>query len=80
MSRQRANPLTPHRIPLVRHCTTSNLVLLKGLFNLLQVGEQPDVGGDFVCGRGKGGEGREDVDVDFARVGLSGHGVGGRES
>lgn len=74
--REGADPLTPHGVSLVRHRTAPNLVLLERLLDLLQVGEQPDVGCDLVCRRGERGEGGEDVDVDLARVRLASDGVG----
>ncbi len=41
----------------------------------LEVGEEAQVGGELVCGRTEAGQGRENVDVDFARVRLGRHGV-----
>lgn len=75
MARKGADALRPHRVPLVRHRGRANLVLLERLLDLLQVREQADVGRDLVRGRAERGERAEDVDVDLARVGLSGDGV-----
>lgn len=78
--REGANALAAHRVPLVRHRTASDLVLLERLLDLLEVCEETDVGRDLVRGRTEGREGREDVDVDFAGVGLSRDGVRGGEA
>ena len=74
--RQRADTFTSHRVPLVRHGTRSDLVLLEGLLDLLEVREQSDVGRDLVRGGSEGREGTENVNVDLARVGLARDRVG----
>lgn len=71
-----ADTLATHRVPLVGHSRTSNLVLLEGLLNLLEVGEKTNIGGDLMSGSSQGSEGTENVDVDLAGVGLSSDGVG----
>ncbi len=45
---QAADPLALHWVPLVGHRRRTDLVLAEGLVDLLAVGEQADVGGDFV--------------------------------
>ena len=75
-----AHAFAAHRVSLVRHRTASNLVLLERLLDLLEVREETNVGRDLVCGRSERGEGSEDVDVDLARVGLAGDGVGAGEA
>jgi hypothetical protein len=76
MPRKRAYPLASHRIPLVRHRARSDLVLLKWLLNLLEIGKQPEVGRNFSCGGTKRGKRLQDINVYLARVGLGGDGVG----
>jgi hypothetical protein len=71
-----ANALATHGVALVGHGGGSNLVLLERLLELLEVGEETNVGGDFVGSGAERGEGAEDVNVDLARVGLSSEGVG----
>ena len=75
MPSEAAHPLASHRVPLVRHRTAPNLVLLKRLLDLLQVCQQPQVRGHFVRGCAQTREGLEDVDVDLAGVGLGRDGV-----
>lgn len=75
MPRQRTHSLASHRVALVRHRATSNLILLEGLLDLLEVGEQADIGRNLVRGGGERGEWTENVDIDLARVSLTGNGV-----
>lgn len=75
MPRQRAYPLTPHRIPLVRHRARPDLVLLKRLLDLLQIREQAQVSRDLGRCRAKRRKGLENVNVDLAGVGLGCHRV-----
>jgi hypothetical protein len=80
MSTKTANPLTPHRVSLIRHRTTPNLRTLKRLFHFFQVREQAQVRPDFVGRGSQGSERGEDVYVDFAGVSLGGYGVGEGEA
>ena len=76
MTSERANTLRPHRVALVRHGRGTDLVLLERFLDLLEVGEETDVGRDLVGSGTERGERAEDVDIDLARVGLAGDGVG----
>lgn len=76
VARKRAGTLRAHGVTLVGHGRRADLVLLEGLLDLLEVGEETDVGGHLVDGRAERGEGREDVGVNLARVGLASNGVG----
>lgn len=71
-----ADALATHRVALVGHSRGSNLVLLEWLLKLLEVGQETDVGGDLVSSSAERCEGAENVNVDLARVGLSGDRVG----
>lgn len=73
--RERADPLGPHGVALVRHRGRPDLRRLERLLDLLQVREQPEVGRELVRGGPEGGERGEDVDVDLAGVRLGGDGV-----
>ena len=75
MPSEAAHPLASHRVPLVRHRTAPNLVLLKWLLDLFQVCQQPQVRGHLVRGCTQTREGLEDVDVDLAGIGLGRNGV-----
>lgn len=44
VARERAHALAAHGVALVRHCRRADLVLLKGLLDFLEVGEQAQVG------------------------------------
>ena len=76
MPRERAHALGAHGIALVRHRGRPDLRRLERLLDLLQVCEETEVRRELVRGRTEGGERREDVDVDLARVGLRGDRVG----
>ena len=70
VSGQGAHPLASHGVALVGHGAGPDLRLLEGLLHLLQVRQEPDVGGHLVA---RGAEGRERVqrvDVDLTRVRL----------
>jgi hypothetical protein len=71
-----ADTLGTHGVALVSHGGRSDLVLLEGLLNLLEVGKETDIGGDLVSGGTEGSERTENVDVDLAGVGLTSDGVG----
>lgn len=80
MSRQRTNTFTSHRVPLVSHRTRTNLILLERFLDFFQVRKETNIGSDFVSGSSEGRQGTENVNVNFARVGLSSYGVGSLES
>ena len=73
MPGETANPLTPHRVPLVSHRAAANLRFGEGFLNLLQVSEEADIATHLVSGLGNTGESREDVVIDLSRVSLAGH-------
>ncbi|MFT3683552.1 MAG: hypothetical protein QM783_01290 [Phycisphaerales bacterium] len=66
-----ADALAAHGVALVGHCAGADLLVLEGLVELLAVGEEADVGGDFVKDARGGGEVGEDEGVDDAGVGLA---------
>ena len=70
-----AAALGAHGVALVGHGGGADLILLKGFFHFLEVGQQAPVGGDFMGAGGHRTEGREDIAVDLARIGLAGDGV-----
>lgn len=74
--RQGADTLASHGVPLVRHRTRTDLVLLEGFLDLFEVREQSNVGSDFVSGSTEGSEGSENVNVDLAGVGLTSDRIG----
>lgn len=80
VARERAQALATHGVALVRHGGRADLVLLERLLDLLQVGEQTDVGGHLVDGGTERGKGAEDIGVDLTRVGLASDGVGVAEA
>ena len=49
---QGRDALAPHGIPFVGHSRRTDLALLKGLLNLLQVLQQPDIVGELMCAGG----------------------------
>ncbi len=50
------------------------MFLCEGLFELFEVGEQPQIGCAFVCRGGKTRKGIEDADILFSGIGLAGDG------
>ena len=74
---QGADALAAHGVALVGHGGGTDLVLLKGLLHLLQVAEQPQVGGELAGGLGDAGQGGNHLIVHLPGVGLAGHGGGG---
>ena len=70
---QGADPLAPHGVALVGHGGRTDLVFLKGLFHLLEVGQQAQVGGKLHAALGDAGQGVEDESVHLAAVGLARH-------
>ena len=70
--RERADPLGPHGVALVRHRGRPDLRRLERLLDLLQVREQAEVRRELVGRCAKRGERGEHVDVDLARVSLRG--------
>lgn len=67
---QRTESLAPHRIPLIRHGGAARLVLFEGLFDLLQRCQVADVAAELLARRPERPERLQDVDVNFAVVGL----------
>lgn len=79
MPRQPTHPLAPHRVPLVSHRRASNLIFFKRFFQFFHVCEETNVGCEFVGRDAECAEGRENVEVDVAGVGLAGYLEGGGE-
>ena len=71
---QGADALTPHGVALVRHGGGTDLVLLKGLFHLLEVGQQTDIGGHLHGALGNAGQGAQHLIIHLAAVGLAADG------
>mmetsp|Transcript_3256 Transcript_3256/g.4201 ORF Transcript_3256/g.4201 Transcript_3256/m.4201 type:complete len:231 (+) Transcript_3256:598-1290(+) len=70
---KRTASLRPHGVTLVGHGRTSNLILGKWLFHLLQVGKETDIATHFVRRLGNPTEETQDVIINLACVGLSTH-------
>jgi len=75
MASQGASTLAAHGVTLVSHCGASDLILLERLLDLLQVGQETDIGGNLVDGGTERGHGHQDIDINLARVGLASDGV-----
>jgi len=71
VTRKRANTLTSHGVSLVSHGRRTNLGLLKGLLNLLEVSKQTDISSKLVSRDTKGSQGAQNVNVNLSRVGLA---------
>ena len=63
---ERTDSFGAHGVALVRHCAGADLVFLERLFDFLEVCEQTDVSGEFVCGLRDSGERGEHEVVDLA--------------
>jgi len=70
---QSADALAAHGVALVGHGGGTDLVLLKRLFHLLEVGQQAQVGGELHAALADAGQCVEDEGVHLAAVGLAGH-------
>ena len=73
ISCQSADALAPHGVALIGHGRGPDLVLLKGLLHLLQVAQQPQVGGELAGALGDAGQGGHHVVVHLSGVGLPAH-------
>ena len=71
------DPLRAHRIRLVGHGRGTDLVIGQGLAQLLEAGQQTDVGGELGRRLGNARERVEDEGVDLPRIGLPGHRIRG---
>ena len=71
MPGEAANPLAPHRVPLVSHRAASNLRFLKRLFHLLVGKTLVVVGSHFFLGNLHAGK-ESDVCADFVSRGTEG--------
>lgn len=71
VSGQRTHSLTSHWVSLVGHGGRTNLGLLKRLLNLLQVGQQTDVGGELVGGGSQRSQRTQDINVNLSGVSLA---------
>ena len=70
---QGADTLAAHGVALVGHGGGADLVLFKGLLHLLQVAEQPHVGGKLAGGLSDAGQGGHHVVVHLPGIGLAAH-------
>ena len=70
---QGADTLAAHGVALVGHGGRADLVLLKGLFHLLEVGQQAQVGGKLHAALADAGQCVEHKGVHLAAGGLAGH-------
>ena len=68
---QGADALAPHGVALVGHGGRTDLILLKGLLHLLEVGQQTQVGGKLHAALGNTGQRVEDECIHLAAVGLA---------
>ena len=71
--------LAAHRIALVRHRRGADLAALGGLVQLLEAGQQPDVGRELGGRLGDPGEAAEEVELRLSRRCLAGHRIGARK-
>ena len=73
VARQAANPLAPHRVPLVRHRARPDLGRLEGLLYLLSAGEEADVRADLVRRGPEAAQPRDNIRVNLPGVSLPRH-------
>ena len=77
IARKRADPLGAHRVALVGHGRGADLMRLKGLVDLLEVAQKPDIGGEFRRALRDAGEHLQHGEVRLAGIGLAGNGLAG---
>lgn len=69
-----------HHPGVTYHGAGPNLILLKRLLNLLEVGQMANVSRNALSRGTQAGQGLGHVEVDLSRIGLRGDCVGGREA
>lgn len=68
---ERADTLAAHRVTLVSHGGTANLILFERFLDFLQVGQETNIGSHLVAGSTEASQGVKNVNVDLTRVSLT---------